>query len=330
MDYHHENHLRRKIFLIALSVLVITACGLPGLTQPTPFVFPSATPLPVVDTMLPPGAFNPTATQPGATGQPQPAVTVLVVTATLPPNSTDTPQPSATATQIPSSTPTFTPPATSTRTPLPGANASATYLNSHPVIDGVWDEWTTTQYPLDNVVWGRSSWSGQNDLLASYRIGWDNNYLYLAVKVHDDKYGQVSNGSKLYLGDSIELLLSTKPSADSANLGLTSHDYQLGISPGHDKIGHDMEAYLWFPEAKQDSLDNVSIGAVTMQDGYRVEAAIPWSVFDITPSRGQVFGFAVSVSDDDHEDHAEQQSMISSSPLRNLSDPTTWGALILK
>jgi hypothetical protein len=67
-----------------------------------------------------------------------------------------------------------------------------------------------------------------------------------------------------------------------------------------------------------------------MTDGYRIEFAIPWSVFGISPVKGQLLGFAVSVSDNDNKTQDLQQTMISSAPHRVLTDPTTWGLLILK
>jgi len=118
--------------------------------------------------------------------------------------------------------------------------------------------------------------------------------------------------------------------ADSPSLGLIATDYQIGISPGRPGIGHNMEAYLWYPQTKAGSLSNVAIGAVPMTGGYRIEFAIPWSVFGITPAKGQVFGFAVSVSDNDNPSQNVQQTIISNAPKRALTDPTTWGLLTLK
>ena len=161
-------------------------------------------------------------------------------------------------------------------------------------------------------------------------MGWDSQYLYLAVKVIDDTYVQNATGANLYKGDSIELLLSTNPNADSPTQGLTAADYQIGISPGRPSIGQNMEAYLWYPQAKAGSLSNVVIGAVPMTDGYRIEFAIPWSVFGITPVKGQLFGFAVSVSDNDSKSQDVQQTIISSALHRDLTDPTSWGLITLK
>jgi hypothetical protein len=247
----------------------------------------------------------------------------------LPP--TSTPQPTNTPLPTATPTPTNPPPSpTFTSTSISRVSSNASFLSTPPSIDGPWDEWTTTQYPIKNVVYGTANWSGPSDLQASYRVGWDSYYLYLAVKVIDDKYVQNASGANLYKGDSIEVLLSTNPSADSSLLGLTAVDYQIGISPGRPGIGQNMEAYLWYPQAKAGSLNNVAIGAVPMTDGYRIEFAIPWSVFGITPIKGQVFGFAVSVSDNDNKSQDIQQTLISSAPDRMLTDPTTWGLLTLK
>jgi len=219
---------------------------------------------------------------------------------------------------------------TFTSTPPARISSEASSLSTPPNIDGPWDEWTTTQYPLKNVVFGAANWSGASDLQASYRVGWDSHYLYLAVKVIDDIYVQNATGANLYKGDGIEVLLSTSPNADSSSLGLTAADYQIGISPGRPGIGQNLEAYLWYPQAKAGSLSNVAIGAVPMTNGYRIEFAIPWSVFGISPAKGQVFGFSVSASDNDNQTQDVQQTLISSASHRVLTDPTTWGLLTLK
>jgi len=231
---------------------------------------------------------------------------------------------------VPTITLTPTPRPTSTRTPNPRVSASAAFLSTAPDIDGPWDEWSTTQYPLKYIVWKAANWSGSSDLQASYRVGWDSNYLYLAVKVFDDVYAQHATGANLFLGDSLELLLSTAPNSDSAAIGLAAQDYQIGISPGRPDLGDNTEAYLWFPKSKEGKLNNVPIGVTSMQGGYRIEFAVPWSVFGITPARGQVYGFAISVSDNDNPDQDVQQTMISNVPTRVLADPSSWGLLTLK
>jgi hypothetical protein len=41
------------------------------------------------------------------------------------------------------------------------------------------------------------------------------------------------------------------------------------------------------------------------------------------------YGFAFAVSDNDNPNANEQQSMISNVPDRRLTNPTTWGNLVL-
>ncbi len=327
--------------VVSLLALSLAGCGLMGI----PTAQPSNTPSGLVETQVAylltatANAAAPTTAQ-NATNTSIPAVTATGTAIILPSATSTQVPPTATATALPPTatpppptatvTPTSTPAPTATNTPNPRVKSEATYLSSAPDIDGVWDEWKTTQYPITSVVFVNSEATVDKDFKASYRVGWDSNYLYLAVKVHDKQYVQNASGANLYQGDSIELLLSTNPNADSPYLGLTAVDYQIGISPGMDNIGKNMEAYRWFPQNKAGKLTNITIGAVPMTEGYRIEAAIPWSVFSITPSRGQVLGFAVSVSTNDAKNHTVQQVMISSSPRRTLMDPTSWGQVTLK
>jgi hypothetical protein len=326
---------KRVVHIIFFSclTLLLAGCNIPGtISQPT--INPDVIYTAAAQTLT---AQETTASQ----GTPimLPSATSLVVIAPtntpVPPTSTplptSTPVPTNTAIPTATSTATSLPPSpTSTSTQIARVSAEAASLSNPPKIDGTWDEWTTTQYPIKHVVFGADNWSNSSDLQASYRVGWDSTYLYLAVKVIDDTYVQNATGANLYKGDSVEVLLSTSPNADSPSLGLTAADYQVGISPGKPDIRLNMEAYLWYPQAKAGSLSNVAIGAVPMSDGYRIEFAVPWSVFGITPVKGQVFGFAVSASDNDNKNQDVQQSLVSNAPHRVLTDPTTWGLLTLK
>jgi hypothetical protein len=274
---------------------------------------------------LPAGILSP-ATSPPPTNPVVVASPTLLRVASPTPPASDTPVSSAT----PTITLTPSPTPTSTATPEVRVSSSAVYLSKAPKINGPWDEWTSTQYPIKDVVFGRSSWTGADDLQASYRVGWDAKYLYLAVKVLDDVYVQNAKGADLYKGDSIELLFSADPNASTSAAGLTATDFQIVISPGRPKVGENLEAHLYYPQAKAGTLTKVVIGAVSMPTGYRIEAAIPWSVLGISPAKGQEYGFAVSVSDNDNKDKNVQQTIVSNAPERDLADPTTWGLLTLK
>jgi hypothetical protein len=259
---------------------------------------------------------------------------IILVSATPAPP-TNTPEPSNT----PEPTLTFTP--TNTNTPVPptitptpherkGTTINAAFIATPPVIDGNWDDWKTTQFPLRNIVWGAANWVDNSDLECSFRIGWDYKYLYLAVKVNDDKYVQNATGDLLYKGDGIEILLDADLLGDFKSTSVSSDDYQLGISPGKGGIGTNLEAYLWLPDSKKGNKTvDIKMASIAFQGGYRIEARIPWSLFGITADRDMEFGFAISVNDNDKETENVQQTMMSNVKTRDWSDPTTWGNLIL-
>ncbi len=116
--------------------------------------------------------------------------------------------------------------------------------------------------------------------------------------------------------------------AISPTLFLSGDDYQIGMSAGN--FGsHAPEAYRWFPASLQAPLPGVLIKAKQVTAGYTLEAKIPWTTFKLTPTSGARFGFALSLSDDDLPGSAVQQSLVSSVPTRKLTNPTTWGTLIL-
>ena len=253
-----------------------------------------------------------------------------------------------TNTSVPSSTPivvTAVPTATSvvnTATPVvpsatptspyarTGGSFTAAYLGTAPKMDGIWDEWTTTKYPAKYVVYGRNDWKDEADLEGSFRVGWNNNYLYIAFKMIDDEYVQNDTGADLFKGDSIEILLDTDLNGDYASEQLSSDDFQIGISPGKPDVNGTREAYIWYPSSRAGSNSQIQIASARSTGITRVEVAIPWSVLGITPSSGMRLGFAASASDNDNKTSNVQQSMVSSSSTRILTNPITWGILTLK
>jgi len=312
----------KSIPWIAVIIVVISACNLPGRTAPTPFVFPTP------DLTLT-ALFASVATQ--ETAMPTPtataSTTVVSPTSTQPaPTETSIPP---TATAIPSATPTSTPISYAGPGVRPGPRIKANYLQREPTIDGVFDEWFLDRYAVANVVYGRGNWSGEKDLYANVMVGWDDYNLYLAAKVKDDAYVQKATAEELFRGDSIEILVDTVVSNDFYHQALSNDDFQLGISPGKDAPGTDTEAYLWYPRGSAGSKVKVKAAATTTDNGYRIEVKIPWELLGVTPFKGQHFGFAFSVSDNDKAGTKAQQSMVSNITNRILTDPTTWGDLVL-
>jgi hypothetical protein len=301
---------RLTLITLCLAAGLVGACTLPGAASPTPFTFPTP---------------NLTLT----------AVFASVSTSTPPPQATATPVPPTATPTPPAESQDETPEATSASTSAAssrsrpnGTIVTAPFLSTPPTIDGSLSEWRVG-YPVSYVVYGSSSRIGAGDLSATYYIGWDQTYLYLGVQVTDDKFVQVSQGRSLYKGDEVEVQLDAALDADYSSTTLSADDYQIGLSPGNfDSI--DPEAYRWYPSSKAGSLTNVLLKSESTSSGYNLEARIPWSVFGTQPQSGNLYGFVLSVSDDDQAGKAVQESLISSVSTRKLTNPTTWGTLELE
>jgi hypothetical protein len=274
--------------------------------------------LPVPATLTPTGgAANPTALPPTSTATTAPAATQTP----LPP----TPTPVPTNTSAPR--PTNTPPPPEER---PRNHVLAIYVDDPLDIDGEFDDWGFERYEVEEVVYGEDRWSDGEDLSAWAMFAWDEDYLYIASRVHDDEYVQNARTRELFKGDSLEVLIDTNVPTDFYVRSLSADDFQLGISPGTGDIGDDPEAYLWFPANIEGRRNDVELGVDSVDGGYYVEMAIPWEVFEIEEvDEGDHYGFAFSVSDNDRDSEDVQQSMVSNVPTRNLADPTTWGDLEL-
>lgn len=320
----------KKSFVYIILVLILTACNIPGLKpNPTPILFP--TPNFTMTALFSVDVQNPTATPPvvvitqaAPTQEPTLQPTALPTETAIPP--TNTP---IVVTATPQSTATSVPTATKTTVVRSGNWVTASYLSTAPNLDSVWDEWTTTKYPAKYVAYGSSEWTNSDDLEGSFRLGWDNTYLYVAVKVLDDKYVQNATDQDLYKGDSIEILFDKDLYGDLNSTSLSSDDFQIGISPGKGGVDGIKEGYLWFPSSKAGGISGVKIASSAGDGVYRVEFAIPWSVLGISPASGQQYGFGISFSDNDNEGANVQQSMVSNLPDRSLVNPTTWTLLTL-
>lgn len=184
---------------------------------------------------------------------------------------------------------------------------------------------------MNFVVFGRSNWSGADDLEPSYILGWDATYLYIGIKVHDDVYAQHATGASIFKGDSAEILIDTNLWGDFYSQTLDNDDYQIGFSPGYGTITGTKEAYLWNPSAVAGTRSQIKITAIAESKLYRMEIAIPWTTIGVTPRAGMAFGFVISVNDNDNTESNIEQTMMSNDSARTTyTDPTIWGELILR
>jgi hypothetical protein len=185
-------------------------------------------------------------------------------------------------------------------------------------------------YQIPYVVFGTGDWRNDDDLSGDFMIGWDQQNIYIAFNVTDNRYVQNAKDKNLYEGDSVEILLDTKVQTDYYTQWLSPDDFQLGLSAGNGTPGHNRESWLWYPTSLAGNKNlKIKFAGVAVTGGYTLEAAIPWSLFETTPYAGAHYGFAASISDTDREGTVKQETMISNVRYRSLVDPTTWGDLLL-
>jgi hypothetical protein len=208
--------------------------------------------------------------------------------------------------------------------PLAGTEWTINYLDDPPDIDGDMGDWPGVIYAVNNIVFGPEFYANQIDLFGEFKLGWDDEYLYLGVLVRDSRFVQTATDALLFQGDSIEVLLDTDWSGDQSSTELSGDDYQLGFSPGNLVDISIPESYLWAPTDREGPMQMSLVQGRLTDDGYMVEIAVAWEEVGVTPIAGMTLGFLLSVSDNDTIGKNEQQTVISILETRNLTNPSTW------
>ncbi|MCJ7778739.1 MAG: LamG domain-containing protein, partial [Sedimentisphaerales bacterium] len=129
--------------------------------------------------------------------------------------------------------------------------------------------------------------SSPNDLAADFRAMWDQKNLYLLVDVRDDVLKNDSN--EYYYDDAVEVFIDADNSK-SSEYGENDHSYYFECDKTNPTIGDRGQPHLG---------GDVKFALVTIDNGYRLEIAFPWSTLGTTPSAGAKIGLDIHVSDDD-------------------------------
>jgi hypothetical protein len=208
----------------------------------------------------------------------------------------------------------------------------AVNLVSAPRIDGNLGEWTNMPtFTAPYIVEQETSWDGTMDVESHWRIGWDDQNLYLAVLVIDDIHVQTRETKFAYLGDSLELQFDTNIQADYGP-GVNNDDYQYVVSPGNFS-DRNSGGFRFRGDAQGVMNDfvgsGVQVATLKTAEGYNVEMAIPWSDLGIQPTAGLTIGAAFSINDLDTPGMAVQELMLSHVSTRRWLDPSSWGTLEL-
>jgi hypothetical protein len=195
-------------------------------------------------------------------------------------------------------------------------------------VDASLDDWPASGFEVTQAVYQPENISGPADLSGVGFAAWDGDVLYVALQVTDDAMVQTQTGVDMYQGDGVELQFDHDLAGDFKDDQLSEDDHQIGLSPG-DLGGAAPEAYIWLPWSEEQPGTMIDVAARATDDGYVLEAAVPWEVLGGRPPLETPLGLCINVNDNDTPGTAEQQAMVSSCPNREWGDPTSFGTLIL-
>jgi hypothetical protein len=255
-----------------------------------------------------------------------PTITPFVVATPLP-------QPPAPPTVLPA-----TPPVAPSPTIPPGGtlrvgngpDARAPYVSvTQFILDGSLTEWSGGGVPLTVPHFGADNWFGPEDLSGTAWLGWNENFLLLAVNVVDDAHVQTQRSWEIFRGDSVELWIDADLEGDFDIAAGNEDDFQFGFSPG-DFAALTPEGVLYIPFRDANVNDQVFVAAQPNPTGYTLEAAVPWAFLRVRSGPGQVFGYSVELSDNDVPNTAQQQTQVNANANFRFQAPTTFGNLILE
>ena len=193
-----------------------------------------------------------------------------------------------------------------------------------PVIDGDPADWELVPHAItlnkSHIVWGQAQYKGEEDLSGTVRLSYDSNYLYLLVEVVDEAIKTASD-KNIFISDHVELDFA--PVYKDNAFGPRPDDWRiLGFTPGTVESSGDpladmeADAIAAFPATLDYS--GVDVGSSITEDGYILEARIPWKVLGVKKAvaPGMVFGVDVHISDSDKD--FVQEAMTS------LNNTTPW------
>lgn len=229
-------------------------------------------------------------------------------------------------------TPATTPEASATPAPTAAADFAVIRLAQPPALDGALADWPDgPAVGSAYQVYARAGWDGSADLEATWRLGWDADNLYVAVTVADDVHAQTQTGNQMFRGDSVEIQIDTNLAANATQPNPST--FQLLLSPGN-FAELPPSAFRFQGASGGRILDapghSIAVNAARTGDGYVLEAAIPWRDLNFTPDGGDRLGIALNANDNDRPGEAVQEVMMSSSPRRTLTDPQSWGTVVLE
>lgn len=188
-------------------------------------------------------------------------------------------------------------------------------------VDGDLGDWSGVPNTIKinhptQVVAGREAWSGAQDMSGAVQLAWRQEYLFIAARVIDDIHRQVQHAvGGIPQGDHLQLTIDVQPATETDRTEFGTGQFQLLLSPGPftgptDSLTDASPKAFCLKPAGHD-LSGVQVAAARTEQGWTLEAAIPWSTLGVTPKQNFPLNVEVGLSDVDGSD-PQQESLLTS------------------
>jgi hypothetical protein len=225
-----------------------------------------------------------------------------------------------------------------TATALTGPKISAVHLSTSLTINGDPSDWPSDLPTFDSndVVAGNST-----GLAGHWGLGWDDKNFYVIVAVTDPTNVQThgNDTSQLFKGDGVSFEFGTA-APKNGNKTLENGDKHVLLGPAGGGGGAVISAIniangSVFARGSN-TIQGVQAATAKTNDGYFIEAAIPWATLGAEEvAGGNEYGMNLNVSDSiaSGSRAGELSSMVSNNPARKGNDAqfrSSWGTLTLQ
>lgn len=156
--------------------------------------------------------------------------------------------------------------------------------------------------------------AGQTDNDVAFSTAWNEEYLYVGIRVTD--VHKHNDSGKGYEDDSVEIYIDGN-NGRTGTYGSEDHQITLGWQDAELSVGRNITGIQF---AQHDN-----------PDGYTVEFAIPWNGIGIdSPKVGTVIGFDIGNNDDDGTNNGYRQGQLMwNGNLDNWSNTSAFGSLLM-
>lgn len=205
------------------------------------------------------------------------------------------------------------------------ADAITAPFGARDLGDGTTEEWQAERHLAEELQDGE--YPGSRDLVATFRVSWDETRLYVTVSVVDDDLQYVEGMVELD-HDVVEVMANGRNDepyrTPAGAFRFDVDDHRLVFSP---------EGQRWTTDPAQPRGDDVVQQAYSTTQGYEVEVGIRWPFVlgsdGHVPSPGDQVGFNVAAVDRDLDEAASSTVIWRLSEFR-WRNTTGWGTVVLR